>query len=245
MLDCQFSDITNDKRTAVLVLLDVIDVELAQVGEVTEGEGGVADGNVNGKELAEREGVAEVGGAYVVIVVPTVEQVVVTLSVLRHEGGSKQGQVCLIVEGKMLTLDSETVVGTDEDGSRKIGSRLSRIVSVAIVIEEAQRSAYHPTCSEVEARQEYIGPLTSPSCIVSNVSANVVGVFSRTVGIGEIALRQCHEQDVGIAPKCATCFVKVCELRPFVFEWRQIGVEVVHPADAEEGGVKTLPIPPL
>ena len=72
-----------------------------------------------------------------------------------------------------------------------------------------------------------------------------MGIFSRTVGIGEIALRQCHEQDVGITPKCATCFVKVCELRPFVFEWRQIGVEVVHPADAEKGGVKTLPIPPL
>ena len=227
------------------MLLDVVDVELAQVGEVAEGEGGVADGNVNGKELAEGEGVAKVGGADVVIVVPTVEQVVVTLSVLRHEGGSKQGQVCLIVERKGLTLDSETVVGTDEDGSRKIGSCLSRIVSVAIIVKEAQRSSYHPTCSKVEARQEHIGPLPSPSCIVSNVSANVVGVFSRTVGIGEIALRQCHEQDVGIAPKCATCFVKVCELRSFVFQWRQIGVEVVHPADTEEGGVKTFPIPPL
>ena len=117
MLNRQFPDITNDKRAGVLVLLDVVDVELAQ--------------------LAEREGVAEVGGAYVVVVVSTIEQVVVTLSVLRHEGGSKQGQVCLIVERKGLTLDSETVVGTDEDGSRKIGSCLSRIVSVAIVIEEA------------------------------------------------------------------------------------------------------------
>ena len=132
-------------------MLDVVDVELAQVGEVIEGEGGVADGNVNGKELAEGEGVAKVGGADVVIVVSTVEQVVVTLSVLRHKGGSKQGQVCLIVEGKGLTFDSKTIVGTDEDGSRKIGSCLSRIVSVAIVIEKAQRSSYHPTCSEVEA----------------------------------------------------------------------------------------------
>ena len=118
MLDCQFPDITNDERAGVLVLLDVIDMELTKVGEVTEGEGGVTDGNVNGKELAEGEGVAKVGGAYVVIVVPTVEQVVVALSVLRHEGGAEQGKMSLIVECKMLTLDSETVVGTEEDGSR-------------------------------------------------------------------------------------------------------------------------------
>ena len=239
------SDIADDERTAILVLLESIGVELTQVGEVTEGEGGVADGNVNGKELTKGEGVARVCCPYVMVVVATVEDVVITLSVLRHKGCTKQGQMGLIVKSESLTLNLEAIVGTDEGGKCDACMRLSRIVAVSVVIEESQIAASKTASREVEARQEHIGPLPSPSCIVSNVSANVVGVFSRTVGRGEIALRQCHEQDVGIAPKCATCFVKVCELRSFVFEWRQIGVEVVHPADTEEGGVKTFPIPPL
>ena len=85
------SDVANDESAVVLVLANAIGIQLAQVAEVAHGEAGMTDGEIKEQLLSQAEGVARVGAAQVVVEVTTVEDVVVALSILGHEGETQKG----------------------------------------------------------------------------------------------------------------------------------------------------------
>ena len=145
-----FTGVTYDEGASVLMLLDSVCVELAQVAEIAEGDAGVAYGNVNGEELAQGEGIAQMGTTDVVVVVSTVEEVVVTLSVLGHKGSSQQRKMGLVVEGDGMLFYLEAVIGTDESRGGDAGMRLSRVVAVPVIVQDSQCSANHATGGEIE-----------------------------------------------------------------------------------------------
>ena len=233
----QFADIADDERAAVLVLLDAVGLQLAQVTEVAHAQPGAADGDVDGERLAQGEGVARMCGPEIVVVVATVEEVVVTLSILRHESHTEQGQVGLVVEGERLLADVEAVVGAQGGGQAQVGPCLGGVVSIPVIIKEADIAASHAHSRKVEPLPEDIAPLAAPAEVVADASTHVVRCLCVVMGVGQFALGCGLEHETIVASQVAECLVQESYLRSLVLHGRQVGVEVVDTPDAEERGM--------
>ena len=142
--------IAYDEGTAILMLLDAVDLKLAQVGKIAKRKSNTTNGNVECQQLTQREGIAKVCSTNIVVVVPPIEDVVITLSVLGHEGCTEEGQVCLIMQTKCLAFNLEAIVGTNKGREGYSNTCLSRIVAVSVVIEKAQIASCETTCCKVE-----------------------------------------------------------------------------------------------
>ena len=87
---------------SVAVVLDFVDVALADVTQVAGTQGDVAKGNVNAQEMAAGKAVEGMRGADVMPAVAEREYLVIALSVFRAEHESKHRHIQLVARPERL-----------------------------------------------------------------------------------------------------------------------------------------------
>lgn len=77
-----------------------------------------------------------------------------------------------------------------------------------------------------------------PSNVVAQIASGLLGVVLGILCVGQIAVPECLEGDGAVCQVCgAQGLVHKLELRSGIFYGREIAVQLVYPADAEERGV--------
>ena len=111
LADGEMADDAEEEGVGVAVVFQLVDVALANVAEVAHAQGGLAEGEVEGEEVAAAEGIEGMREADVVVVGAKGEQFVITLVVVGAEHETYEGKVELIAGGQGLAPQMEIVSG--------------------------------------------------------------------------------------------------------------------------------------
>ena len=129
---------SDEEGVGVGVATDVIDVALADVGEVADAECESAQRQVYGELVAKRGRIEGGGKADVVVSVAEGEEFVVALPIGRGEHRPQQGNVYLITKDDGLASEVERVEHRSRSRKPDCSGGLCWVVAVAGVVESAK-----------------------------------------------------------------------------------------------------------
>lgn len=124
----------------------------------------------------------------------------------------------MVMYSQRLLFYLKMVVGTCEGRQGNLGLSLCWVISVSVVIKKTECATCYTSGGEVKVLEEYIAPLSSPTCIVMHGTTHVVGILRRTFCVGELSLCMCGEENVWIAVEQTLGFVQIGYLWPLVFK---------------------------
>lgn len=245
---------TDHEGVGVAVVTDIVDMALTDVAEVagTQGEG--AQGYLYAEEVAAGEGVEGVRDADIVVVVPEREDLVVALTVAGAEHEAQEGDIKLVAGTERLAPQAEIVDGHGRCREAHGDECLRGVVAVAGVVEETHVGAHLRTEEEAEGgflkgqaslwAERMIGGLRideveMPGGVEANVAAEGASSLGLVLGVGKIALHEGLKGDRAVGQMGrAQSLVHEMKLRSVVFERREVAVELVDAAHAEEHGME-------
>ena len=228
------------------MILQAVGAQLPYVVEITHGECGAPEPEVEQELLLNLEARGRRGEHHVVVVVATRENLVVALPVVWREGQARHWHGSLIAKGKGLALDAEAPYGHDRRGNAQREFQLRGIVAVARVVDASQ--------GEVAKKSE---PHVQPGAVhvVMPTQAQVVHGAQEGVGVATRAglrhqglLR--HERGPLAQPRAGGVATRhklavehllvVAQLQARGFFLREICVEDVDMANAYQAGLLFL-----